>query len=168
MRSRSGSIGTRGYSVRTGIPGLYFRGSWKKGRSGRRSTSGLGSVFALIAFPFQLIVALFHVGVLVIKLFVEFCETVSTAAEWVTAKVAHIRASSKVQVIKELPSQEQEVSCQLPSPRQAPGQTTFAYVARDWSGNRVSGRIGAADKMDAMRQLDKLRVVPISLETLEI
>jgi uncharacterized membrane protein len=31
VRTRSGSIGTRGFSLRTGIPGLSYRGSWGKG-----------------------------------------------------------------------------------------------------------------------------------------
>jgi hypothetical protein len=30
-RSRFGSLGTKGYSVRSGIPGLYWRGSWGRG-----------------------------------------------------------------------------------------------------------------------------------------
>ena len=34
-RSRFGSLGTKGYSVRSGIPGLYWRGSW-----GRRNPIG--------------------------------------------------------------------------------------------------------------------------------
>ena len=30
-RTRHGSIGTRGFSIRTGIPGLSYRGRWGKG-----------------------------------------------------------------------------------------------------------------------------------------
>jgi hypothetical protein len=30
LRMPLGSIGSRGYSVRSGIPGVYYRGSWKK------------------------------------------------------------------------------------------------------------------------------------------
>ncbi|MEQ8926079.1 MAG: hypothetical protein RLO81_09725 [Fulvivirga sp.] len=34
QRTGWGSIGSRGFSIRTGIPGLYFRKSWGKGGSG--------------------------------------------------------------------------------------------------------------------------------------
>ncbi len=34
VRSRRGSIGTRGFSIRTGIPGLTFRTSWGKSKNG--------------------------------------------------------------------------------------------------------------------------------------
>jgi len=30
QRTRFGSFDTRGYSIRTGIPGMYYRGNWKK------------------------------------------------------------------------------------------------------------------------------------------
>ena len=31
QRTRFGSFGSKGYSIRTGIPGMYYRGRWKKG-----------------------------------------------------------------------------------------------------------------------------------------
>lgn len=34
MRSSLGSVGTRGFSIRTGIPGLSYRGQWAKGKYG--------------------------------------------------------------------------------------------------------------------------------------
>lgn len=34
MRSSMGSVGTRGFSIRTGIPGLSYRGQWTKGKYG--------------------------------------------------------------------------------------------------------------------------------------
>jgi hypothetical protein len=43
-RDRSGSIGTKGYSIRTGIPGLSYRGRW-----GKSSAGGIALVFVAIA-----------------------------------------------------------------------------------------------------------------------
>lgn len=34
VRSPMGSIGSRGFSIRTGIPGLSYRGQWTKGKYG--------------------------------------------------------------------------------------------------------------------------------------
>jgi hypothetical protein len=34
LRTKSGSIGTRGFSIKTGIPGLNYRGSWARGSTG--------------------------------------------------------------------------------------------------------------------------------------
>jgi hypothetical protein len=34
VRGKSGAIGTRGFSIKTGIPGLTFRSSWGKGGKG--------------------------------------------------------------------------------------------------------------------------------------
>ncbi len=34
VRGRAGSIGTRGFSLKTGIPGLTFRSSWGKSKHG--------------------------------------------------------------------------------------------------------------------------------------
>ncbi len=48
FRTRGGSIGTRGYSLRTGISGLFFRGSWGKGS--RRSGGGSDVFGCLAAF----------------------------------------------------------------------------------------------------------------------
>lgn len=54
VRSRHGSIGTKGFSLRTGIPGLSYRQSWGKG-----GNSGAGSlVFAVIALAALAVVAL--------------------------------------------------------------------------------------------------------------
>lgn len=33
-RTKFGSVGTRGFSIRTGIPGLSYRGSWGKSNAG--------------------------------------------------------------------------------------------------------------------------------------
>lgn len=33
LRTKIGSVSSRGYSIKTGIPGLYIRGSWKKGKN---------------------------------------------------------------------------------------------------------------------------------------
>lgn len=41
LRTRMGSIGTSGYSLRTGITGLFFRGTWGKGS--RRQSTGINS-----------------------------------------------------------------------------------------------------------------------------
>jgi hypothetical protein len=33
-RTQMGSVGSKGYSIRTGIPGLTFRSSWARGKYG--------------------------------------------------------------------------------------------------------------------------------------
>lgn len=33
-RTKHGSIGTRGFSIKTGIPGLSYRANWAKGKNG--------------------------------------------------------------------------------------------------------------------------------------
>jgi hypothetical protein len=45
QRTKYGSIGTSGFSIRTGIPGLYFRKNWGKGGG-----SGLAVMLAVGTF----------------------------------------------------------------------------------------------------------------------
>lgn len=62
-RSKYGSIGTNGFSIRTGIPGLSFRKSW--GRSGKNAGMGLliflalGVMYILTYFAILLLYNLF-------------------------------------------------------------------------------------------------------------
>ena len=49
-RTRWGSIGTGGFSIKTGIPGLTFRGRWGKGKNAIAEAL----VFALIYVSFGL------------------------------------------------------------------------------------------------------------------
>lgn len=48
IRTGAGSIGARGFSIRTGIPGFYYRKSWGK-------NSGIGLFIGLIMLVFYLI-----------------------------------------------------------------------------------------------------------------
>jgi hypothetical protein len=44
-RGKTGSIGSKGYSLRTGIPGISYRGSW-----GKNSGGAIAIVFLALAF----------------------------------------------------------------------------------------------------------------------
>lgn len=52
QRTKHGSIGTRGFSIRTGIPGLSLRGSWGKGGTGLMIMliAGAGIVAVLVVY----------------------------------------------------------------------------------------------------------------------
>ena len=56
LRTGAGSIGTSGYSLRTGISGLFFRGVWGKGK--RRQSKGIntGGCFGVLFSIFILLV----------------------------------------------------------------------------------------------------------------
>ena len=54
-RTRGGSIGTRGFSLRSGIPGLSYRGSWGRGGSG--AAIGLLVVLAVVGVRVALVLA---------------------------------------------------------------------------------------------------------------
>jgi hypothetical protein len=47
LRTRFGSIGAKGFSIRTGIKGLYFRQSWGKGSDG-----AITGMMVMVAFGF--------------------------------------------------------------------------------------------------------------------
>ncbi len=49
-RSRMGSVGTRGFSIRTGIPGLSFYSRWKK------SNNSEGGLILIVAFGLILVI----------------------------------------------------------------------------------------------------------------
>lgn len=44
-RTKFGSVGTRGFSIRTGIPGLSYRSSWGKSKEGLVILLALGLVY---------------------------------------------------------------------------------------------------------------------------
>mgnify|MGYP001593301347 CR=1 FL=1 len=46
VRTKAGSIGSKGFSIRSGIPGFYYRGSW----GGKKS--GVGASIAATMFLF--------------------------------------------------------------------------------------------------------------------
>ncbi|WP_111266307.1 DUF4236 domain-containing protein [Marilutibacter maris] len=48
MRGKHGSIGSRGFSIRTGIPGLSFRQNWGKGGQGALAFLLIAAVVAVI------------------------------------------------------------------------------------------------------------------------
>lgn len=54
-RSKLGSIGTKGFSLRTGIPGLYYRGGWKS-----------AGIFGL--FAFLMIYLAFYIPIIILVL----------------------------------------------------------------------------------------------------
>lgn len=55
-RNRNGSIGTKGFSLRSGIPGLSYRQSWGKGSGAAVAIAML--VMALVAVVVQLLIYL--------------------------------------------------------------------------------------------------------------
>ena len=152
VRTGMGSFGTKGYSIRTGIPGLSFRGSWGSGSS--RSKSGYSFLDRLtiwiLKFPFRL--AWF--GILcvawVVMMFIALLN--KALAGFAPKPLTLTRPRRKPPPMP------------LAPPATRPTPTGFAYVARDWSGNRVSGTIDVKDKGQALNQLERMRLVPISLE----
>jgi hypothetical protein len=149
LRTRGGSIGTKGYSVRTGIPGVYFRGYWKTGsrRRTKTSSSGTESLITLIMLPFRLAL----LAIMIVA--------------WIIQQIVALFATAKART-PATPKRRPEPPPPSAPPKQS-GPKAFAYVARDWSGNRVSGTIDVQDKMLALKQLERMRLVPVSLEPSE-
>ncbi|MEQ9306005.1 MAG: DUF4236 domain-containing protein [Marinoscillum sp.] len=56
-RTKYGTIGSRGFSLRTGIPGLSFRSSWRKSKEGLIIVLALGLVYIAAVIVYN--VALF-------------------------------------------------------------------------------------------------------------
>jgi len=61
-RSKYGSIGTKGFSIRTGIPGLTFRNSWGRGKD--KGATALIFLFIIVA------VFLFYVSAVLLYNFI--------------------------------------------------------------------------------------------------
>ena len=59
-RTKYGSIGTRGFSIKTGIPGLTFRKSWGKGSSGLAVLATVGVIYLVVIVVYNLIRLLYH------------------------------------------------------------------------------------------------------------
>jgi hypothetical protein len=55
-RDRSGSIGTKGYSIRTGLPGLSYRGRWGKNSAGAIAVIFLAIAVAAVAIQVLLVI----------------------------------------------------------------------------------------------------------------
>lgn len=55
-RSKYGSIGSRGYSIRTGIPGLSFRSYFGKSKKPEEQLIGLIVIALLISFVFAVLI----------------------------------------------------------------------------------------------------------------
>ena len=60
VRTKAGSVGAKGFSIRTGIPGISYRKGWGK-------TSGVGPLIGLILSLFALVSALISLIVPVMK-----------------------------------------------------------------------------------------------------
>jgi hypothetical protein len=60
-RSKYGSIGAKGFSVRTGIPGLSFRSGWKGGRSKGNGAVILLAIGAFIFLAYISIVIAYNI-----------------------------------------------------------------------------------------------------------
>lgn len=54
-RSKNYSVGSRGFSIRTGIPGLSFRSSWGKGGTGLAILAITGLVYISVLIGYNLI-----------------------------------------------------------------------------------------------------------------
>ena len=76
FRSKSGSISFKGFSVRTGIPGLTFRGGWK--------TKGYDN-FALLLFFLTISLSIFF-----IKVFILFWVNIVLFSWWIIKTVFKI------------------------------------------------------------------------------
>jgi hypothetical protein len=61
VRTRFGSVGTKGFSIRTGVPGLTYRGRYRKGSDG-------GLIVVLVLALVALLPLLFQALVLVVRL----------------------------------------------------------------------------------------------------
>ena len=74
-RSKRGSIGTKGFSVKTGIPGLSFRNTWGSGGKNKGAT-------ALIFLAFMAAFALLYISILVLY-------NVATFIVWASVEIYH-------------------------------------------------------------------------------
>ncbi|MGB3465588.1 MAG: DUF4236 domain-containing protein [Cyclobacteriaceae bacterium] len=61
-RSKYGSVSSRGFSVRTGIPGLSFRTSWGKGANGLIALVFVGLVYIAIIVGYNFVRLLYYLG----------------------------------------------------------------------------------------------------------
>ena len=61
-RSKHGSIGTRGFSLRTGIPGLTFRSSWAKSKEGLAILLALGLFYLGVLILYNLILGIIYLS----------------------------------------------------------------------------------------------------------
>lgn len=88
-RGKYGSIGSRGFSIKTGIPGLSFRGGW----GGSRSRNGNE---AIIKFVVWVILAGFVLGLIV-------AWNVARLIGWLTVETYHfvLRQIEKRRIQKE-------------------------------------------------------------------
>lgn len=55
-RAKAGSIGARGFSVRSGIPGLSFRQNWKAGSSAGAFVGLILAIFSLASLAVSLLI----------------------------------------------------------------------------------------------------------------
>lgn len=146
FRGRWGSVGTRGYSIRTGIPGLFFRGGISR-RARRSRASGMGG-FGLIVTLIKLIA----LPILIIA--------------WILQSVIWpcIKSLSRVLITQS--------RLKVPEPRRdlqpSSSQPAFAYTARDWAGKYARGTINVADRASALKHLEQMRLVPISLREIAV
>lgn len=61
LRSKAGTIGARGFSIRSGIPGFYYRKNWGK-------SSGAGAIIGLIFILFSLILGVVSIAIPIFRL----------------------------------------------------------------------------------------------------
>ena len=66
-QSKYGSVGSRGFSFRTGIPGLSLRSNWGKGGEGLVALAIIGICYIMIIFFYNLFRLLFYVGTMAIS-----------------------------------------------------------------------------------------------------
>jgi len=163
IRTSMGSIGTRGYSIRTGIPGLYFRGSWRTGSRARRGSTALDRlVIRMLLFPIKAVwVVISYTLGFAIYLVLICGRGCYAGIPMLWSMGGRACRANRPRIANELPPQLTPLATPTnpnPNPR------AFEYVARDWEGNRVSGTIDAHDKSRALKHLEKMRLVPISIK----
>lgn len=61
LRSKAGTIGIRGFSIRSGIPGFYFRKNWGK-------SSGAGAIVGLVFMFLSLILVVVSIAIPIFRL----------------------------------------------------------------------------------------------------
>lgn len=59
-RNKHGTIGSRGFSIRTGIPGLSFRSSWGKSKEGLAFLLILGTVYLAVIVLYNIALLLIY------------------------------------------------------------------------------------------------------------
>lgn len=63
-RTKYGTIGAKGFSIRTGIPGLTFRSSW----SGKKSTPAIQIISMFLVVVFFLIIIVYNILIFILWL----------------------------------------------------------------------------------------------------